>query len=84
MPLYIRDDDVNNLAEAALKLTGRTNKTALVKDALEAFIEAHSAQESLHDKVAKIQEKAAQHGIVADGVDDKNFMDDAWDQADVY
>ncbi|SCZ73574.1 hypothetical protein SAMN04488118_11764 [Epibacterium ulvae] len=84
MALYIRDDQVNDLANKALKITGRTNKTALVKEALQAFIEAHSAKESLSDKVAKIQEKAAQHGIVADGVDDKGLMDEAWDEPDVH
>ncbi|SCZ60003.1 hypothetical protein SAMN04488118_10418 [Epibacterium ulvae] len=84
MPLYIRDDQVNDLAETALKITGRTNKTELVRDALEAFIHVHSAKESLSDKVAKIQAKAAEHGIVADGADDKSLMDDAWGEPDVH
>ena len=80
MPLFIRDEQVNELAEHALKMTGGKSKTAVVKNALEAFIEAQSVKESLVEKVTKIQMKAVSNGIGADGVDDKSLMDDAWDE----
>jgi len=78
VPLFIRDEHVNELAEQALKMTGGKNKTAVVRSALQAFIEAHNSKETLSERVAKVQSHAVSCGIMADGADDKDLMDDAW------
>ncbi|PZX47604.1 antitoxin VapB [Cereibacter changlensis] len=75
MPLYIRDDAVNDLAERLAALTGE-NKTQAVRSALEKQIEALQKTETLHERVARIQARARAAGIVADGGDDKALMDD--------
>lgn len=81
MPLFIRDEQVNELAELALKVTGGKSKTAVVRTALEALIEAENASETLMERLGKVQRRANSAGIVADGRDDKDLMDDAWGDA---
>ena len=75
MPLYIRDESVNDLADRLAALMGE-NKTKAVRTAIEKQIEALQTSGTLHDRIARIQAKAAAAGIVADGHDDKDLMDD--------
>ncbi|WP_300043105.1 type II toxin-antitoxin system VapB family antitoxin [uncultured Paracoccus sp.] len=75
MPLYVRDETVNDLAVKLAGLTGQ-NKTAAVKAALEDAIERQASQKTLAQRVAAIQGAARQRGLRPDGFDDKPLMDD--------
>lgn len=75
MPLFIRDELVNTLAERVADLTGKT-KTDAVRVALESHIKALQSSKTLTDRVAIVQAKAGKLGLVADGYDDKGLMDD--------
>ncbi|MEF2074651.1 type II toxin-antitoxin system VapB family antitoxin [Consotaella aegiceratis] len=76
MPLYIRDDSVNNLAEELARVSMAASKTEAVRLALQHELERLAAQESLVQKVATLQERAASHGLRTDGFDDKPLMDE--------
>lgn len=75
MPLFIRDESVNDLAEKAAKLTGKT-KTDAVRLALESHIEALQSSRTLAERVTVLQARARALGLSADGFDDKPLMDD--------
>lgn len=75
MPLYVRDDAVNDLAEKYAHMTGQS-KTEAVKRALLLAIDEESNQKSLAQRVQPIQERLQALGVVADGFDDKPLMDD--------
>lgn len=75
MPLFIRDESVNDLAEKAARLLGKT-KTDAVRLALESHIEALQSSRTLAERVASLQARARALGLVADGFDDKPLMDD--------
>lgn len=74
MPLYIRDETVNDLAEKLAGLIGK-NKTDAVRIALEAALSAQQEQKSLTQRVKVIQVRAAELGLRADGFDDRPIMD---------
>ncbi|WP_170295310.1 type II toxin-antitoxin system VapB family antitoxin [Paracoccus aestuariivivens] len=78
MPLYTRAPDIDVLVARYLALTGTKDKTAAVREVFVAQIAALSARESLATRVARIQRRAAVSGVVADGRDDKAFMDGLW------
>lgn len=83
MPLFIKDEGVNALAERIAALTGQ-GKTDAVRVALEAQIRAIEARSGLTEPVRGIQARAAALGLVADGCDDKPLMDDLSGDADVH
>lgn len=84
MPLFIRDEGVNDLADKFAKLTGK-NKTEAVRMALEAQIDAYRNHETLADRIAQVQEKAAAAlGLEPDGWDDKALMDELSGEPDVH
>lgn len=83
MPLFIKDEGVNELAEKFASMTGKS-KTDAVRVALEAQIGALEAQGGLTERVRRIQAKAAALGLVADGYDDKGLMDELSGDPDVH
>ena len=81
MPLYIKDPAVDTLVDQYLAATGMTNKTEAVRRALSDQLNALAAKESLTDRVARIQHRAAEAGFVSSDSDiaaDKAFMDEQW------
>ncbi len=81
MPLYIKDPTVDTLVDQYLAATGMTNKTEAVRRALSDQLNALAAKESLTDRVARIQRRAAEAGFVSTDSDiaaDKAFMDEQW------
>jgi len=75
MPLYIRDEGVNALAERFAGVVG-TTKTEAVKLALQTALDAAGARPTLAQRAAPLQERARQLGLRADGSDDKALMDE--------
>ena len=81
MPLYIKDPAVDTLVDQYLAATGMTNKTEAVRRALSDQLNARAAKETLTDRVARIQRRAAEAGFVSTDSDiaaDKAFMDEQW------
>ena len=78
MTILIKGDEIDQLVAKYCAMTGVTNKSEAVRQALAAQISLLSAQESLSDRIAAIQSRAAASGILADGRDDKPFMDAKW------
>ena len=80
MPLYIKDPAVDTLVEQYLAATGLTNKTEAVRRALTDQLKVLADKETLTDRVARIQRRAAEAGFVSTGdiAADKAFMDEQW------
>ena len=81
MAMLIKGDEIDALVAKYCAMTGQKNKSEAVRQALAAQIEALSARESLADRVAKIQRRAADAGFVAPGGSDKAFMDEMWGES---
>jgi antitoxin VapB len=78
MPLYIKDPDVDKLVDHYLAASGAKTKTEAVRAALLNSIAALETQETLAERVAKAQRKAAEAGLTPRETDDKPFMDELW------
>lgn len=78
MPLYIRDDTVDELARKVMKATGAETKTEAVRAALLAQLEAEKARKSLLERLELSQTLADEIGAVDPGFDQKRFADEMW------
>ena len=56
MPLYIRDDNVSDLALEAMRLTGAKTKTEVVRDALLATIQAKKNEKPIMELIRELQD----------------------------
>lgn len=81
MPMYIRDDKVDELAVRFMKLSGAENKTEAVRKALIAQIEAISNQKPLLERLEPILKRADKLGPVDPDFDMKEFTDQMWEDA---
>lgn len=81
MPLYIRDDKVDDLAEQVMRATGAKSKTDAVRKALRAQLEAVNSATPLAEKIKAAQSIAAEIGPVDPDFDMKKFTDEAWGEA---
>lgn len=75
MPLYIRDEAVNDLADKLAREAG-LSKTDAVRKALEHELDALSRKESLAQRVAPLQERIRKMGLRPSTESDKAFMDE--------
>ncbi|MFN8683761.1 type II toxin-antitoxin system VapB family antitoxin [Paracoccus sp. P2] len=78
MAIHIKGDEIDALLVRYCAMTGQTNKSEAVRQALMAQINALSARESLSTRVGKVQAKAAAAGFVSTGEDLKPFFDEQW------
>ncbi|UWR62793.1 type II toxin-antitoxin system VapB family antitoxin [Phaeobacter inhibens] len=81
MPLYIRDDSVDALAEQVKKLTGASSKTDAVRAALQAQLEAAKNKKPLLERIHELQGQADEIGAADPAFDMKNFSDSMWEDA---
>jgi len=79
MPLYIRDDSVDDLAVRFMKLTGAKSKTDAVRMALITQIEAVSNQKPLLERLEPILIRADGLGVPDPNFDLKSFADQMWE-----
>ncbi|WP_299568029.1 MULTISPECIES: type II toxin-antitoxin system VapB family antitoxin [Roseobacteraceae] len=79
MPLYIRDDKVDELAEQVMQATGAKTKTDAVRQALQAALAAKLDKIPLADRIAPIQARLAALGPVDPDFDMKSFTDEMWE-----
>ena len=81
MPLYIRDDNVDDLAVQFMKLTGAKSKTDAVRNALIAQLKAVSNEKPLLERLEPILKRADDLGPADPDFDMKSFTDEMWDDA---
>ena len=79
MPLYIRDDEVDELATKLQHLTGTTTKTQVVRQALEREISRLEAARPLEELIAKSMALADAMGSGEGDFDMKAFTDEMWE-----
>lgn len=78
MPLYIRDDRVDELATRLQHLTGTATKTQVVRQALEHEIHRIEAARPLKDRIAGSMALADAMGTGESDFDMKAFTDEMW------
>jgi len=81
MPLYIRDDAVDDLAVRFMKLTGVKTKTEAVRRALIAQLEAETSRKPLLERLEPILSRADSLGPGDPDFDMKKFTDEIWGDA---
>jgi len=79
MPLYIRDDTVDALAEKVKKVTGAKSKTDAVRDALQAQLDAESNRKPLLERLQPILERADAIGERDPDFDMKAYTDEMYE-----
>ncbi len=85
MPLYVRDERVNQLAEQAQKILKAPTKTDAIRQALERVVEADEQRPPLAERLEKLRAKynMPAHDSL-EPFDEKAFLDDMWGDADVH
>lgn len=79
MALYIRDEQVDELAKKAQRLLKTPTKTEAVRQALEREIERVEKKAPLRERLKPIQEAVRRMGPDNPDFDMKKFMDEGWD-----
>lgn len=79
MPLYIRDDEVDELATRLQRLTGVPTKTQVVRQALESEISRLEAARPLAERIARSMAMADAMGSGQSDFDMKAFTDEMWE-----
>jgi antitoxin VapB len=80
MPLYIRDETVDELVEQVMRATGARTKTEAVRQALLDALKNSRNQPSLNDRVKPLQDRVAALGTPDPDFDMKAFTDDLWEE----
>ena len=81
MPLYIRDDTVDDLANRVRLATGAKSKTDAVREALQARLDEVRDKTPLLERIREIQSLADAIGDPDPEFDMKAFSDNAWGNA---
>jgi len=85
MPLYVRDERVNQLAEQAQKILKAPTKTDAIRQALERVVHEDEKRPPLAERLEKLR---ARHNMPAfdtlEPFDEKAFLDEMWGDNDVH
>ncbi len=85
MPLYVRDERVNQLAEQAQKILKAPTKTDAIRQALERVVEAEEQRPPLAERLEKIRAKYNMPAYESlEPFDEKAFLDERWGDNDVH
>ncbi|MRN43458.1 MULTISPECIES: type II toxin-antitoxin system VapB family antitoxin [unclassified Brucella] len=83
MPLFIKDDSVDRMAEQLRLRIGARTKTDAVRMAIMHELERVESQIPLRDKLAALRERARERlGPPVHGVDMKKLMDELWEESE--
>jgi antitoxin VapB len=85
MPLYVRDEQVNQLAEQARKILKAPTKTDAIRQALERVVSEDEQRVPLAERLARIRAKfnMPPHAEL-EPFDEKAFLDEMWGDDDVH
>ena len=78
MPLYVRDERVNQLAEQAQKILKAPTKTDAIRQALERVVEADEQRPPLAERLDKIKQRYKAMGTDDPDFDQEVFLDEMW------
>lgn len=78
MPLYVRDERVNQLAEQAQEILKAPTKTDAIRQALERVVEAEEQRPSLAERLEKIEQRYQAMGTDDPDFDQEAFLDEMW------
>lgn len=78
VPLYINNDEVNELAGELQRLTKARSKAAAVRAALVNEIARNKAAIPLRQRLAAVKQSARAAGLPNRDFDQKKFSDDMW------
>lgn len=78
MPLYVRDEQVNRLAEKVRKTLGAATKTDAVRVALERVLLEQKNAVPLRERLKQIQRRTLELGKADPDFDEKAFTDRMW------
>lgn len=85
MPLYVRDERVNQLAEQARQILNAPTKTDAIRQALERVVQDDEKRTPLAERLEKLR---ARHNMPAfdtlEPFDEKAFLDEMWGDNDVH
>jgi antitoxin VapB len=81
MPLYIRDDEADELAEKVKTLAGAATKTEAVKIALRNEVARLQRRRSLSQRLDAAKVLARSAGPTDTAFDRKAVTDELWDEA---
>lgn len=85
MPLYVRDERVNQLAEKAQKILKAPTKTDAIRQALERVVEAEEQRPPFAERLEKIRAKYNMPAYESlEPFDEKAFLDEMWGDNDVH
>ena len=84
MPLYVRDERVNELAEQARRILNAPTKTDAIRQALQRVVETSEASDtsekpSLRERLKAIQDEVKRLGKPNPDFDDKALLDEMWE-----
>lgn len=79
MPLYIKDEAVDDLAIRYQKATGAASKTAAVRNALLKGLNDLEGEPLLSERLNELHDMADKVGPVASDFSMKEFSDDLWE-----
>ena len=82
MALFIRDDEVDALAEEAKALLKAPSKKEAVRQALEEIVRQHKEKLPLRDRLQRSMDLARAIGPKDPDFDMKKFMDEMWGDED--
>lgn len=78
MPLYVKDEEVNQLVEEARKALGMVSKTETVRVAMERVLREQRDKRPLRERLREVQAATMALGTPAPDFDDKKFFDEMW------
>jgi antitoxin VapB len=78
MPLYVRDERVNQLAEQAQKVLKAPTKTDAIRQALERVVQEEENRPPLSERLEKIKQRYKTMGTPDPNFDEKAFLDEMW------
>jgi antitoxin VapB len=84
MPLYVRDERVNQLAEQARKILNAPTKTDAIRQALEKVVrdtapETKPDEPPLAERLKALQAEVQRLGTPNPDFDEKKFLDEMWE-----
>lgn len=78
MPLYVRDERVNQLAEQAQKILKAPTKTDAIRQALERVVHEDEKRTPLAERLEKLRQRYQGMGTVDPDFDEKAFLNEMW------
>lgn len=78
MPLYVRDETVNDLATQAQRLLKTKTKTEAIRIALERVVHKDAPPETLQERLKVFQDRFRALGEPLEDFDEKAYLDEMW------